>query len=708
MDHLKINRLLANLAVQVIAGAIWVARAAPLPEGKSRHVDYPEVRQASEGLSWPVGQAIPIFATPAKSLDAIAAQDLSRDELITFSALQGQVNKKQPRIYLFDARAEEKPETWPDTAGFALDPKYDRNTKLDLVDKYKREIAGVVLYDPNLNPHYRNLAGTAAAVMNAIPVTQVVYDDLKNHGIRFKVVEDLTKLDLKSTVEIYEYLYQHYWPKCEKRLIVSAKPLDRKGGGDYFHTRDIASAAGAAVVWLDTTVPEERKMLGKFFNDMKAGESIALGWYATERSGITAASEYGIGTLPADFFISASVFAGTTHEIKIPPVPKMPELKDKVYIAIFISDGDNIQYTQHAMRKNWDRSADVRGKMPLNWTISPGLVDIAPVIMNYYYGQASPLDCFVTGPSGMGYMMPFNTLNEPGAPVGDYLKDKQRMDGYARLTETYLQRSGLRVSTIWDDATTMQRDSYETFCRSLYGATVQNFKDVPSVEGGVTNRRVLFDKLKIPYAGSYDHISGSIHQEIQRWDGKSPKFIAYQADVWGDLSLQKLIQLHDRLNEEFPDKVEFVRADHYFNLSNEAGGIPYNLCLDANTQIRTSSDTKDVNGIMDGTVDTMWTSKGVDKPWIGLDFQKPHVISRYVIRHAGAAGLAKNLNTKAFMVQTSLDGNIWTTVDAQKANTADVTDIEFAPVNARYLKVTIYDSGKDSTARVAELEVFGH
>ena len=81
----------------------------------------------------------------------------------------------------------------------------------------------------------------------------------------------------------------------------------------------------------------------------------------------------------------------------------------------------------------------------------------------------------------MGYMMPCNTLNEPGAPIGEYTKDEFRMDGYARLTETYLQRSGLRVMTVWDDASPMQRKSYEKHCRNLYGATVQNFKDVPSV-----------------------------------------------------------------------------------------------------------------------------------------------------------------------------------------------------------------------------------
>ena len=206
---------------------------------------------------------------------------------------------------------------------------------------------------------------------------------MREAGIELQVAADLTKLKFTTPLEIYGHLYDTYWKKCEKRLIVSARPDGR--GGDYHHTRDVAAAVGAAVVWLDNRIPEQRDMMRKFFGDMKAGEAIALGWYTSERSGITTASEFGIGTMPADFFMSGSVYSGTDHRIRIPAVPKMPELENKVHVALFISDGDNIQYTQHAMRQVWDRTESIRGRMPLNWTIAPGLVDIAPGIMNYYY-----------------------------------------------------------------------------------------------------------------------------------------------------------------------------------------------------------------------------------------------------------------------------------------------------------------------------------
>lgn len=685
-----------------LCGVIGTAQAAETV-AKNRHAPHARVVNISEGISWPKGQALPVFATPAKELDAIAVQDLSRDELITFSALQGLVNRTRPEIFLLERRSEEGPMTWPETAGLKLN-EIGLMSKYDLVAKHARAATGVVLYDPSISPHYRNVACSVASQKKALPVSVEVFGLMKEKGIRLDVVEDLTSLKMTSAVEIYGHFYDRYWKTSEKRLLVSARPHDR--GGDLHHTRDIAAATGAAVVWLDARIPEEKEMFRKFLGDMKAGEAVVLGWHATERSGITTVSEFGIGTLPADFYVSGSVYSGTDHHIRIPAVPRMSALENKVYVAIIISDGDNIQYTQHAMRRVWDRTAKIRGKFPLSWTIAPGLVDIGPAIMNYYYTTATPNDCFVTGPSGMGYMMPFNTLEEPGAPVGEYLKDPSRMDGYARLTETYLQRSGLRVGTIWDDATPMHRASYEKNCRSLYGMTVQNFRDVPSVKGSVENNRLPFDKLVIPYAGSYEHIHGSLQRQISRWDGKSPLFLSYQVDIWGELKPDRIVELHDNLLKEFPGKVEFVRADHYFNLRNGAGNLPYNLCMSPATTVKSDADGP-TDALLDGTPETLWTASKGGNTWVAFDFGKSHRISRYLIRHAGSNGMDPGLNTRDCRVQSSEDGKSWKNIGLVKDNTLDVTDVDCAPVSARYFRIAITAPGNDGKARIADIEVYG-
>ena len=648
----------------------------------------------SSDLVWPQGRPIPSFPEPADKLDALIVQDLRPDEQITFSALQGRVNRVKPRFILLDDRAGEGRETWlkTSTTGIGDYEIHDPEDRYDIVAKYGPETRGVVIYDISRSEHYRNLACTVAALENALPVTRDVLGSMLSRGWDPEIVADLSELPFTSATDIYQHLRETYWERCTKRLIVSARPYTR--GGDLHHTRDMAAACGAAVIWLDPREKSERKMLADFFRDMPAGDAVALGWYSTERSGITTASEFGIGTIPADFFNGSTVFAGGQKRIEIPAVPQMPELENKIYIAMFISDGDNIQYVQHAMRSLWEQSTGVRGKVALNWTIAPGLVDIAPGMLNYYYQEATPNDCFVSGPSGMGYTIPFNTLEEDGAPIGPTMTDPARINGYTRLTGDYTRRAGLRAVTIWDHATPEQRAGYERNCPYLYGLTVQNFKDVPSVAESVENDRLRFEKLRIPYAGSYDHIHGDMERAIRRWDGKQPLFLAYQMDVWHEMKPKRIVELHENLQREFPDKIEFVRADHYFNLRSKADSLPYNLCLDPDTKVRAESG--DPAAAIDGSPATEW--KAGKDGWLGFDFGAARTLQRCVVFHPGSPG-----RPGAIAVQTSGDGKKWKTAEVLRDTSADVSDIQIRPVRARYLKLVL--EGTDCI--LGDVEVHG-
>jgi hypothetical protein len=329
-------------------------------------------------------------------------------------------------------------------------------------------------------------------------------------------------------------------------------------------------------------------------------------------------------------------------------------------------------------------------------------VDVAPVILNYYYGSATPLDCFVTGPSGMGYLMPTNTLNEPGAPVGESLKDPAKMDGYTRLTETYLQRSGIRVVTIWDDASPPLRKAFEKNCRNLYGVTVQNFKDMPSVAASIENDRVPFDKLVIPYAGSYQHMSGSLKREIREWDGKAPRFLSYQVEAWKEMRADRIAALREEIEREFPGKVEFVRADHYFNLHNEAKGLAYNLSMTAGVTARA-----DAAVVLDGSPSTLWIAEKEGKQQLDFDLGAEDLVSRCVIRHAGDAGMDPALNTREFALQSSMDGKSWKTLHVVKGNKDSVSDWDLPAVKAKQVRLLINNAGGDGKARIGEVEVFG-
>lgn len=661
------------------------------------------------GISWPEGQALPSFATPAETLDSIWIGHLNADEQIAFSALQGLVNKTQPRIHLLEFETGKGNWINESTVNFVNRNTYNADTKYQLIAKYASELDGVVLYSTANSTHYRNLASTVAGLRNAIPVTAEVYTNMTAAGIDLPVVVDLTTLTYTSEADIYNHLYDNYWAECNRRLIVSVYP-----GDILTYVRDVATATGSAVVYLDCTDSTQQGIYEKFLKDMAddPSTSIALGWYTTERSGITTATKYGIGTVPADFYMSGTTFGGTDHTIQVPSVPTKNAVENKVYIAYYVSDGDNIQYVQGYMKELWDQSANDRGYVPINWTTSPALVDIGPGILNYYYTTATDKDCFVCGPSGIGYAMPYNTYPETGASTGAYLTDSTYLANYTKLSGTYFERAGLRVVTVWDQLNNTQRAAYEANARYLYGVTVQDFRYNTGILSGVdasTVNNLRFAKHEICYGQTYDDMYNAISGEIDGWNGNSPLFVSCQASVWGEMERPADINaLYDALKAEYGDKFEFVRADHFFALYNEANGLDYNLCMDTSTKV-TASDNSDTASVRDGSAYTLWTSDSrKDGQYVQFDLGANHSISRYVLRLAGANGMDAEYNVRDFHIDVSTDGNTWTTVDTYVENIANVVDVELdSAATARYVRIVIDDTEGDGQTRIADVEIYG-
>ena len=250
------------------------------------------------GISWPTGQALPQFARPIDTLDGLDMRkaSLSSSEKAIFSTLQGLVNKNKPRIILFDEEREGKYK-WPNNLNLTINEWADA---WGLLRKYQHEISGIILYDREKSIHYLNLASTIGGIKNALPVTPADWDKLKTNGLNFPVLADLTNLTSTAPADIYQYLYNNYWHQCTKRLLVSSNP--RHSG----YIRDIGVASGCAFVWLDPRKNEEADVLRNFLGDMKAGESIIIGWWAEERSGIGIGTSFGISTIPSDFYENTS------------------------------------------------------------------------------------------------------------------------------------------------------------------------------------------------------------------------------------------------------------------------------------------------------------------------------------------------------------------------------------------------------------------
>ena len=664
-------------------------------QGINKYIPSSKLMKQNIKMEWPYAQIIPNFAMPADTLDALDIQEgVSNDERLMFVVLQGLVNKTQPRLFLFEPAGEGKYK-WPERLGLRI-KEFPIEKRFELIRKYADELEGVVLYDSSNNIHYANLASTVAGIDNLLPVTRELYVRLLEEGIKLRVVSDLTRLNFTRTTQIYDYLYTNYWKRCTHRLLVSQPP-------ERGFVRDLAVASGAAIVWLDVRKWNESVILRKFLKDMKSGESLITGWFPEERSGVGITTEYGLSIVPSDFYMNATVYAGMSKSIHYPVIPKMPKLENKVYLTLFLSDGDNVQYCQHAMSQLWGKNG--RGNIPINWTISPALVDFGPALLNYYYDTATDNDCFASGPSGIGYSLIYDSHNYVWNT-----NSSMTILPYVQWTQQYLDKSGLRIITIWDEINDEQRSVYARFCRNLYGLTLQDWEHQPYKLPNQIQDHSLPVIANLPcYANGVDVIYSFWQDTIAKFDGSKPIFLSAQGESW-KMGPDNVVALKERLEKLSPGNIVICRGDHFFNLYRKANGIPFNLMLSPELQIKTSPSKTPSENVADGSVaeKQIWVSATNDgKAFIQFDFKDTYLINRYVIRHAGNAGLPDILNTHNFMLEVSNDGKEWSVVDRQYENTLSVTDVDIVPVKARYVRISISDSGKDHFARIADIEIYG-
>jgi len=485
------------------------------------------------GLDWPVNRLLPAFSAPAPVLDCIDLSSASGEKVDLFVSLEGIVNRTQPRIACVNRREGDGKFTWINLHKLA----YDIVDGYDAVLKYRTNVTGLVVTDPE-QPHTLNLATTMAGVNNELICDPSLLWTLTNAPYNLPIVDDL-RGRFKDKYEVYGFLYSNYWARCTHRIFA--------GMGPQLHgkLRDYLIAVKSATVWLGPGKTRDAELLRLFVSDMKPVEGVYMGWWPGEGDGLEWIARYGIPVLASDFFCNATVFSGVAHAINIPEIPPPPPLENKVYVALILSDGDNIQYMQHAMKMDWERAA--RGMIPIGWTASPLAVDLDPMMLEYYWSTATTNDCLISGPSGAGY-----------AHINDW--NPANLAAFAKVSAPYLQRSGLRVITIWDRVTGSVARSFATNCPNLLGLTDQS---------GTYNKVNLGLRtigLTPTYTSTVHEMIEWINNAAAGWNGHAPLFIAAQSDVWnlGPADLLKVARALDT------NKYKLVRPDQLFLLANQA------------------------------------------------------------------------------------------------------------------------------------------
>ncbi|GCE09953.1 GxGYxYP domain-containing protein [Dictyobacter aurantiacus] len=317
--------------------------------------------------------------------------------------------------------------------------------------------------------------------------------------------------------------------------------------------REYAVANQAMVFWLETdNNAADSALFERILSDVQPGTPY-LGWFDSEPAGVRLISRHGVYVVASDSFDNMSVFSGLqAPSYPIKPIAT-PKLGNNIYVTFTMSDGDNVQFNEHHMRYVWDQDP-ARGSVPINWSISPALLDIAPVMLNYYQRTATKNDLLVAGPSGLGYFNPS-------------LWPQDNLNRFLNVSGRYLRRAGTNIVYAIDVGSTLPAYVAQAYYNQLnLNGLLLNWWN-PQSSSTINNRLPISTQLD---ATSRDGIVAAIHQNAAHWDGKSPLFIAVSLLAWNQAPASDAAYIAQRLGSRY----RIVRGDQYFQLMRKANGLP--------------------------------------------------------------------------------------------------------------------------------------
>lgn len=127
----------------------------------------------------------------------------------------------------------------------------------------------------------------------------------------------------------------------------------------------------------------------------------------------------------------------------------------------------------------------------------------------------------------------------------------------------------------------------------------------------------------------------------------------------------------------------------------------------ADGYVQAETPSKAIDGMV--LSNSKWCATGAEPHWLQIDLGERYNLYRFVLKHAGAGGENRKINTRNFVIQVSDNGTSWTDVSTVSGNTKDIT-LNEVNTFGRYIRVYITDAGNlssDTAARIYELEAYG-
>lgn len=347
-----------------------------------------------------IAAVMPELNGPESVIYVINKGDISDSEYFVVSSLQGLAAQKESRIYTEDG----------DNLVF-LEKYLEENSQInlkristvdELINENKEYIRdnGCVLFEEGNNPTV-NMAFTVSGMENWLAVPLSFKSEAQAMGLDIKL--DLTlKENGKYTVS-QEDIFEEYKDRINKNLLIHQSP-------ELITLRDYAVAVGAFCFYTDESKHSQVKFRQKVFNWANEN-AIVFGWSSDELGYVKQSSECGLAVIPSDHCSNLSLLSSLRLNEPIKQknqAEKITAENDKHYVALVMSDGDNLQWyeTTIPFREHYFDRVSSDSDYKLSWTAPPMAYKLAPAVLQYVYDMATDKDRFICGVSGMGYINP--------------------------------------------------------------------------------------------------------------------------------------------------------------------------------------------------------------------------------------------------------------------------------------------------------------
>ncbi|HEY5390737.1 MAG TPA: GxGYxYP domain-containing protein [Hanamia sp.] len=322
-------------------------------------------------------------------------------------SLQGIVNTKSPNLYFiypddYDYNFTKKmSDFYKNHLGYSFT---GIGSAEDALQIFKDSVKGYIIWDKSARASL-NVAFTLSGLEKAVIITPDMLPMVKKAGLK-KIADFRGKFNGKSDAQVYEWAYNHYWQRCNKKYIIwmgGVSGSQMKPG-----IADFGISKGSFFTDLSTDPKDsiEYALSEKIFSHMQP-LSLVMGWHSyakdLERNYVALASHYGLrveglNTFPNLSFTSRTPpspdFKFKNHQNIVPHGIYTPE--KKVYITCVQTDGLGLGAWMEPKR----------GSIPYAWEVTINWQWMAPVLLEYYYGTATNNDYFFGSLSGPGYMYP--------------------------------------------------------------------------------------------------------------------------------------------------------------------------------------------------------------------------------------------------------------------------------------------------------------